>query len=258
MSNLMKNALLQTRLPMIELKRFRAKINIQRPRQPHYERARVIAVTTPIYKEKPKDRHCFDDSHLTFKKKMENPYNDIIAKEALNWFNHSQMIAFFHLNSITADDHFKARVAFHKHNMHLKSYGKKITTKAVKGTKYEAILPLFESNHCIVFSPQQNVAQLLRIVKKIPQMILIGGIVEDTLMSKNEFTKFATMPSLQQAQAELVSTLNQACAIVSNDLEAHQKQLVNMLDAYAKSGESSRNTDGPSTSEASSSDGEKR
>ncbi|XP_073822221.1 mitochondrial ribosomal protein L10 [Musca autumnalis] len=225
--------------PLLQFQRYRAKINIQRPRQPHYERARVVAVTTPRYPEPPKTSNCFVKKSRTI---QENPYNDIIAREVYNWLSNSKMVGIFHINSIKSDDYFDARVLLHKQNMQLKQYGQKIVRKAVEGNRFEAILPLFDAQTCLVFSPEPKVAQLLKITRKIPQMLLIAGIVDDTLLSRNEFMQYAQLPGLQSAQAELVQTLNMAGTSLVQNLEAHQKNFVNILDVYAKSESESTDT----------------
>lgn len=220
------------RTPLLQFQRYRGKINIQRPQKPHYERARVVAVTTPRYPEPPKTKTCFEKRSRTV---VENPYNDIIAREVRNWLEHSKMVAIFHLNSIKADDFFEVRVQLHKQNMQLKVYGQKIVQKAVASSKFEAILPLFDSQQCIVFSPEQRVSQLLKITRKVPQMLLLAGIVDNTLLSRNEFMNYAQLPGLQSAQAELVHTLNTAASTLVQNLQAHQNNFVNVLDVYAKS-----------------------
>ncbi|XP_016968669.2 39S ribosomal protein L10, mitochondrial [Drosophila biarmipes] len=227
--------LTKTSTPALQFLRFRGKINIQRPKEPHYERARVIAVTHPKYPEPHKAKSCFKTREERTQQQLENPYNEIIAREVRNWLDHSRLVAVFHLNSITADEIFRVRVQLHKQNLHLKSYGSKIIAQAVKGTRYEAILPLFHSNHCIVFSPdQQRTATLLRITRKVPQMVLLGGIVEDTLVSRNQLVAYAQMPGLQAAQAQLVQTLNQASGHLVQQLQAHQNSFVQVLDVHAK------------------------
>lgn len=135
---------------------------------------------------------------------------------------------------------FKARVAFHKQNMHVKVYGKEIIRQAIANTKYEAAMPLFESKNCILFSTEPKLTQMLKITKKIPQMLLLAGIVQDRLMSKNELTAFAALPSLDVARAQLVAVLQRAGgANVLDHLQAHQTQLCGSLDAFAKQGSES-------------------
>lgn len=231
MSYLIKQALLQSRIPLVQTQRFRGKINIQRPQKPHYERARVIAVTQPIYEKPSPTKDCFKN---IVKTDIENPYNKIIAKEVFNWLENSKMVGIFHLNPISEDELFKVRVALHRQNIFFKRYGKKIIKMAVDNTKYEAIVPLFDSCHCIVFAPQANVGTLLKITRKVPQMLLIGGILENRLLSRNEFMDFAKLPNLEVAQAQLVSVLNMAASQLVQNLEAHQNSFVNILDVHAK------------------------
>lgn len=234
--------LLSCRAPITQSQRFRGKINIQRPRAPHYERAKVLAAAqySPAkVEDSKKNTTCFQRRQRDAD--IENPYIAVIAREVRNWFEHSRMIGFYHLNSINADELFTIRVQLHKQNMHLKAYGKKIVQKAVEDTRFEAILPLFESNNCVVFSTQQQVSQLLRITRRVPQMLLMAGIVDERLLSRNEFTAYAQLPGLQAAQGELAQTLNMAAGNVVQQLETHQKNFVNVLDVYAK-GEANENT----------------
>lgn len=250
MSQLLRQVtLLSCRAPIIQSQRFRGKINIQRPRAPHYERAKMLATAEymPAEVEKPKKKTtCFQ--RRSQDADVENPYIAIIARDVRNWLEHSRMVGFYHLNSIKADDLFPVRVQLHKQNMHLKAYGKKIVRKAVEDTRFEAILPLFESNNCVIFSTQQQVPQLLRITRRIPQMILLAGIVDDRLLSRNEFMAYAQLPGLQAAQGELVQTLNMAAGNVVQQLETHQKSFVNVLDVYAK-GETNENVPAKEASE---------
>lgn len=152
----------------------------------------------------------------------------------MNWFNHSQLVGIFHLNSITAEELFKTRVALHKENIQFKAYGKRVMNLAIKGTKYENVLPLFEAKNCIVFSTEPKLKQLLKITKKVPQMILLAGILENRIMSRTELTQFAALPDLTTARAQFVGVLNSIGGGLVNNLECHQKQLVNILETHAK------------------------
>lgn len=143
---------------------------------------------------------------------QDNPFERILAKDLLNWFNHSKMVAFFHTNPMSAEDHFKvsrnywnfftfvavfinakysdslwqprvltvnmlyfqANIALKKQNMTLKNYGHKTARLALENTEYEAVLSLFQSHNSMVFSSETQVSKLLRLLKKMPQLILMG------------------------------------------------------------------------------------
>lgn len=67
---------------------------------------------------------CRDVVH--FREKKQNPYELILAREVKNWFDHSQLIGVVHINPISGEDFFDARVELHKKGMQLKKYGGEI------------------------------------------------------------------------------------------------------------------------------------
>lgn len=232
MSRFISN-LLQTQIPSVITKRFRGKVNIQRPRPPHYERARVLAVTQPIYAPKPVNAKCLRDLDLEVKREV-NPYEGIIAREVFNWFDKSQFIGIFHMNSVTQEELFKLRVELHRKNIALKSYGRRIIDMALTNTKYEHTLPLFETSFCVTFGPEaKSVKDVLKATKKVPQLILLAGVLENRIMSRTEINSYVALPSLQTAQAQLCNVLQSAgSSLVHNVLDGHQKQLVQILDTH--------------------------
>lgn len=218
---------------------FRGKINIQRPRPPHYDRALFNAVTQPIIPRPSITQKCYqkrlEKQFTGAAEKQINPYEEIIAKEVVNWLNHSKLVAIFHINSINSDDMFNVRVAFHKENMHLRAYGKGIMEKAMLGSQYEAMLPLFNAKNCIVFSQEPKIGALLKIIKKTPQLILLAGVVENRLLSKNEMVSLSKLPNITTARAQFVGVLNSVGTGLVSNLQAHQTNLCSLLDMHAKS-----------------------
>lgn len=217
---------------------FRGKINIQKPRAPHYDRALFNAVTQPLVPRPSLTQECYQkrlEKQFTGEvEKQINPYEVIIAKEVINWLNHSKLVAVFHINSIKSDDMFNIKVAFHKENMHLRAYGKGIMEKAMIGNQYEAMLPLFSAKNCIVFSEEPKIDKLLKIIKKTPQLILLAGVVENRLLSKNELVNLSKLPNLTTARSQFVGVLNSVGSGLVSNLQAHQVNLCTLLDMHAK------------------------
>lgn len=168
--------LVQNNFLLFQSKRFRGKINIQRPRAPHYERARVIKLTEPYYESKKKNMSLLElcgDLRPKVEKTVENPFQKLLAKDCLNWFNHSRLVALFHLNPMTADEQFNAYVSCKKYNMHFKIFGHETLNMALVDTKFEAFTEHYVSHNILLFSTETNIKQMLKITKKFPQMILL-------------------------------------------------------------------------------------
>lgn len=177
----------------------------------------------------------------------DNPYERIIAREVKNWFDHSQMVAVLHVNPISGEDFFKARVAFHKNGMQLKKYGSSVLKQAINDTPYEVLLSLQRcKTACTAFAfctEHNNVSTIMKILKKIPQMMLLCGIVENRLLSKNELVEYSKMPDISIARSQIVNVLNMAAGQLVQNLESHQSNLVNILDAHVREGEKKEKTE---------------
>lgn len=173
-------AFLETITPLFQPKRFRGKINIQKPQKPHFERQKFLEVATPYFinpnKNIPDVETCNKDLKYWKEKNMhiENPYQKIIAKELYDQLDGSKLVGFYHKNPMAADVHFQAFAAFKKAGMLFKNYGKKTMEMAVKGSRFETILEFYCSSNMIVFSKEGDVKKLLKINKKFPQIVLLG------------------------------------------------------------------------------------
>ncbi|XP_063239528.1 large ribosomal subunit protein uL10m [Bacillus rossius redtenbacheri] len=238
---LIRNACVAVKwLPSVQPVRFSRRPNIQRPREPHYERARVIDVCRPVFPRKTEVAPMFElcqkpaESLKSNTISLENPYFRFLARDFMNNMKHSKMVAFVHLNSMTAEEKFKVGVQLKKQNMYVKAYNRNIVRLAVENTRYEAILPLFESQSAIVFSPEVQVKKLLKILRRAPNYVLLAGIVDGQQLSKPELVRYSQLPDLAAARAGLVSAVNALGAGLLGSLCAHQQALVRHLDQHAE------------------------
>lgn len=219
--------------PTIQIQRYRGKINIQRPRSPHFQRQLELDFTKyliPAKKIDPVERCKKEKLKINHDLALENPYQRIIANECRNWFDHSKMVAIFHLNPMSSDDMFKIQVPLQLSNMYIKRYGRSILRMAFENTGYEALMPLFQSQSLIVFSAETQVSKLLKLVRRTPQFILLGGIIEGRLLNKEDFTNYSKLPDLQTARAQFAQLLLSAGSNITSQLNQHQSILVQHLD----------------------------
>ncbi|XP_014480220.1 PREDICTED: 39S ribosomal protein L10, mitochondrial [Dinoponera quadriceps] len=217
---------------LYQQKRFRSKINIQKPRKPHYLRGLVNTFLTPYYENKNADKSLVELCNKLNKleKKVEyNPYERIIAREVRNWFEESKMVAICHMNSMKAEEKFEMDVPLRKANIYTKRYNKKIMLLALEDSPYAATLPLYETSFIIMFSPDLNVAPFEKIIKKFPSIILLAGILEGRLLNKNNFLKYGKL-DLTTSRMHLVQVLQNAGGNnLNQQLTQHQSTLVARL-----------------------------
>lgn len=231
--------MLNTENVLVQSKRFRGKINIQRPKPPHYERKLFNAVTEPIYEWVPLVADCRKKQieRINTKATVEepHPYERILAREFREAIDASEMQLVCQKNSIIVYDNFKFQVALRNVGVTLKAYNKKIQRFALKDTKYANLLKLTEVPSCYLLGPPSAIPAVLKILRKTPQMILLGGIIGDRMLSKNELVNYSQLPDIQVVRAQFAATLHSAAGgQLVNNLQAHQSNLCYLLDAHAK------------------------
>ncbi|XP_034826845.1 large ribosomal subunit protein uL10m [Maniola hyperantus] len=233
---LANRALLQTTAPLLLSRRFRGKINVQKPRKPHFGRQILIDISKPYFGPPksmlPEIMTCEKVKDTMAKKEIDNPFERILANECLNWFNTSKMVVFLHVNSISMEDKTPIFAALKKNNMHLRTYGKKIVSMATKGTRYDAVNQLFTSHQNIIFGQPENAAKMFKILKKTPQLIVMAGIIQDKLLSKNDLVEFSKLPSLDVARSQLCSILQSAGSCLVGQLNQNQQMLVSCIEKH--------------------------
>ncbi|KAK0092918.1 hypothetical protein PV326_000325 [Microctonus aethiopoides] len=236
---------------VLEQKRYRGKINVTKPRKPHYIRGVFNEFTTPFYaptrEPKPLWELCDNvNPKIPVVKscnKEPNQYEMIIARECLNWFKTSRMVAFLHENSIKAEDRRDVEVDLRYGNMYLKWFGPVIFRTALTGTIYEAAMPLLCSKGALVFSPEPNIKELRKILRTAPQFVLMAGILDSTLLNVNDFLKYGEM-DITEARGGLVQTLQTAAGgNLCRQLTHHQSTFVSRLDQIRNNETEMKETD---------------
>ncbi|KAL1458496.1 hypothetical protein WDU94_008641 [Cyamophila willieti] len=241
------------------------KINTRKPRAWSYEKQLILDICKPKYPPNasfnlPVEQRCQKSvSRLWLLEKRglneENPYEKILAKEILELFETSKMVAIVHTHSMLAETKFEVHVAYKRLGMQVRDYyGRHTIEMAVRDTKYASILPLFKISETLIFSPEVKVDALLSTMKKTPQLTLMATIVDGQLLSKTE-TEFYASTNLATQQALLVQTINSAATSLTTSLNQHAQTLVGYLDQHAgsagSSGGSSDNAEGISQAAAS-------
>ncbi|CAH1388401.1 unnamed protein product [Nezara viridula] len=226
-------------IPRLESLRYR-RVNVQRPRPPHYIRAKYEALVKPIYKYdtifKPPPVKCMKNEELAVRKvEIDNPLERIIAKELYEKMESSKFIGFLHVNPISGEDKFQARVLLFREKTSIEIFSKKTVDKAVRGTIYENILPLFVTETAIIFSEEVHVDKILKVLRKIPQYVLMAGIIDKRLLSVSQLKQYAELKDITTARAGLVSLLNSFGQQIVNNITAHPRNLATQLQLYAES-----------------------
>lgn len=214
--------------------------NLRRPAIPHWSRAVVLKLTKPIYKDPNEGIHprelCIKrEKALQQQAKEVNPFEQILADEFLEKIENAKLVAVFHQLPMAESELFAARIQLNKINLQYLKHNNTIMRLAFAGTKYDALLKLYESTTCTFIGDDPAVAKLLKLEKKISGLVLVGGIVEGRFMCVQDLKDYAALPSLQTLQGQLVSILSTPAQHLSQNLTANQMELSSALSRHAAS-----------------------
>lgn len=224
-------------------KRFRGKINIQRPQKTFFRRAVVEAVCAPIYPRRIIVNECREEQerkHLQLDVPSPpeiHPYQDLIARELFQRLDSSKMVIFCHANAHTQQDIFDTRVALHRKDINYKQYGKKLFRLATDGTKFASLQRFFNTQFgctSFMYSSEIKVAEALEIIGKFRRVIVLCGFVEDRLLDRDQLVEYSRLPNIDIVRAQFANELNSAGSSILNKLQAHPSNLCTMLESRAK------------------------
>ncbi|KAF9200436.1 hypothetical protein BGZ49_009345 [Haplosporangium sp. Z 27] len=127
-----------------------------------------------------------------------------------------------------------------------------IFSAALRETRYANLAPLISGPTCVIscdISPEEEEALssgktpkglggIRKVVEKHNKMILLGGKVDDSLVSVEDMKKMVEMPGIQTLRSQVVGLLSQAGGgRLVQLLNMNPTLLVMNLDAHAKSAE---------------------
>ncbi|XP_071542229.1 large ribosomal subunit protein uL10m-like isoform X9 [Panulirus ornatus] len=219
--------LLSVKIPLLQILRNRTRSpNLRKPAIPHWHRAVVLKLTEPQYIDPAESLHpaetCMKRAKAKIKTTEVNPFEWILAQEFREKIENAKLVAIFHELPMTAASLFAARVQLNKINLVYLKHNNNIMKLALTGTKYEALLSLYQSDTVTFVGDQPSVAKLLKLEKRIPGLLLLGGVVEGRFMSLDNLKQYAALPSLQTLHGQLVGILGSPAQYLSQNLDHHQ------------------------------------
>lgn len=216
------------------------RINVQKPRKPDHYRAVIEEIVKPKYPwPKPLEmtwsERCPKPLLKSFRQIEDNPYENILAREVRDLFEQSAMVAIFHKNPVLGEVDFKTKKSFKMAGMDYVVYGKSTIKLALTETNYAAVVKLFESHNTIVFSSTSQVPKLLKIIKKMPHLVLLSCIVDGKLLSKTQTVEYGNLIDIDNTRARLISVIGQVNNRCLQTIRQTQLTMVRYLEQYGQS-----------------------
>ena len=140
---------------------------------------------------------------------MNKEKKKMYIEEMKDFFNKKSSIFVTHYQGLTVKQIDELRTEMRKHGILFKITKNKITKLALEGSKIKKLENLFSGPTAVAFSEDAITSAkiLTKFAKKNSNLKIIGGIMEDEQLSIEDVEKIATLPTLNEARAKIVSIL---------------------------------------------------
>ena len=140
---------------------------------------------------------------------MNKEKKKIYIEEMKNFFSKTNSVFVTHYQGLTVKQIDELKTEMRKHGVLFKITKNKITKLALKDTKFEKLENLFSGPTAVAFSDDaiSSAKILTKFAKKNSNLKIIGGIMEDEPLSLEDVAKIATLPTLDEARAQITSIL---------------------------------------------------
>lgn len=112
----------------------------------------------------------------------------------------------------------------------------RLARRALEGTKFAKLAPLFKGPTAVAFSTDPVAAAKVAVnyANANEKLSIVGGAMGDQLLDPNGIKALATLPSLNELRGKIVGMLKTPATRVATVLQAPAGQLARVLGAYAK------------------------
>ena len=130
-------------------------------------------------------------------------------EEMKSFFKKNSSVFVTHYQGLSVKQIDELRSEMRKHGILFKITKNRITKLALEGSKFKKLENLFSGPTAIAFSEDAITSAkiLTRFAKKNTNLKIIGGLMENEPLSLEDVKKIATLPTLDEARANIVGIL---------------------------------------------------
>ena len=156
--------------------------------------------------------------------------------EMKSFFKKTNSILVTHYQGLTVKQIDELRSEMREHGILFKITKNRITKLALEDSKYKKLENLFTGPTAVAFSDDAITSAkiLTKFAKKNSNLKIIGGLMEEEPLSIEEVEKIATLPTLNEARANIVGILRSPAQKIMSILLAPGSKIAILAHAKSK------------------------
>ena len=167
---------------------------------------------------------------------MSKEKKKVYIEEMKNFFTKNSSVFVTHYQGLTVKDVEKLKSEMRNNGIMFKITQNRITKLAIKGTKFKKLENLFSGPTAVAFSDDaiSSAKILTKFAKSNSNLKIIGGIMEEEPLSLEDVEKIATLPTLNEARANIVGILSAPAQKIMSILLAPGSKIAILAHAKSK------------------------
>ncbi|NXJ72767.1 RM10 protein, partial [Rostratula benghalensis] len=219
-------------LPALQLVRRGSKAVTRHWKAMHFQRQKLMAVTEYLAPRPAIPPRCLPPKKE--RAEEDDGYTRLLRRQVEEVFRDNRMIAICQYNSMPGEDVVLMRHYLRKHNIEVKFVLNEVIRPMLSQSKYKNLLPLFVARNILLVSPELKAKEMLRVLKGVPQINLLGACIDNTILSRQGVENLAKLPSLEVSQGQTVGALALLPSQMSSLLRRGPAHLTALLDEHLR------------------------
>ena len=155
-------------------------------------------------------------------------FKSIIAENSL--------VLVFHYRGMSMTDMTDLRVQSFNSGCNIKVTKNRLTKLALEGSDKAALSEFFDGPTAIAYSsdPVQLTKLLSNFAKNNSNLVILGGIMDNEILSVEKIEILSKLPSLDEARAQLIGLLNTPAQKIAGILSVPSGNLARVFNAYGQ------------------------
>ena len=167
---------------------------------------------------------------------MNKEKKKIYIEEIKSFLNKTNSILVTHYQGLTVKQIDELRSEMRKHGILFKITKNRITKLALEGTKYKKLENLFTGPTAVAFSEDAITSAkiLTKFAKNNSNLKIVGGLMDEEPLSKEQVANIATLPTLDEARSKIVGILTGSAQKIISILLAPGSKIAILAHAKSK------------------------
>ncbi len=166
---------------------------------------------------------------------MNRDQKEIFIKNIKNIIDDNSLILVFHYRGMSMNEMTDLRVQSFNSGCNIKVTNNRLAKLALKETNKNDLSDFFDGPTAIAYSndPVSLTKLLVEFAKNNNNLVVLGGIMDNEILSVEKIEILSKLPSLEEIRAKLIGLVNSPVQKIASVLTAPSGDLARVFNAYS-------------------------